>query len=229
PPSTKIKTFQARLRTGPAVFIATYLLDLIFPPRCVNCGRVDYHWCDRCQTLLDDIPLNTIENTTHDTLTAIATTGLHTGLLQHMVQSLKYEHARALAPPLAGRMAQRLEQLNWPIDSVAAVPLHTHRLRERGYNQSKDLTIEIAELLGLPDYSDFIVRDHYARPQVGLNRRERQQNVAGAFSATARVQGRHILLVDDVFTTGATLSACAEALLSNGAGAVYGMTVTAAA
>ncbi|MEM6529967.1 MAG: phosphoribosyltransferase family protein, partial [Chloroflexota bacterium] len=162
-------------------------------------------------------------------LAGIATTATPTGLLQELVQALKYEDARLLAYPLAWRVARRVEQLNWPVDSVAAVPLHTHRLRERGYNQSKDLTIEIAELLGLPDYSEFIVRDHYSRPQVGLSRRERRQNVAGAFSATPSVRGRHVLLIDDVFTTGATLGACAQALLLNGAGAVYGMTVTAAA
>ncbi|MEM6529780.1 MAG: hypothetical protein AAF653_15885, partial [Chloroflexota bacterium] len=50
---------QARQTTGPVTFMWHYLLDLIFPPRCVHCGRVDYRWCDRCQTLLDDVPLLT--------------------------------------------------------------------------------------------------------------------------------------------------------------------------
>jgi ComF family protein len=112
---------------------------------------------------------------------------------------------------------------------VAAVPLHTQRLRERGYNQSKELATTVAALLEKPDYSQYVHRDHYTRPQVGLSRAERHRNVAKAFSATPPVNGKHILLIDDVFTTGATLRACAQALVTNGAGAVYGITVTAAA
>jgi ComF family protein len=103
------------------------------------------------------------------------------------------------------------------------------RLHKRGYNQSKLLTQVAATYLKKPDSSAAIVREQHTRPQVGLSRRQRRSNVSGAFRATASFNGQRVLLVDDVYTTGATLRACAQALANRGAAAVYAITLTAAA
>ncbi len=178
--------------------------------------------------MVDAIPITRIR-TRAGSIALVAATGVHQGELQRLVQALKYEDARALAQPLGKRMALRVSQEQLAIDGVAAVPLHAQRLRERGYNQSKLLAAQVAELLGKPDYSNYIRRDRNTRSQVGLSRKERLTNVEGAFFAAPVFIGKRILLVDDVFTTGATLQACAQTLVTGGATTVYAVTVTAAA
>lgn len=203
-------------------------VDLVFPPRCGGCGRVDTHWCARCQRELDALPLATDIRTLPPIL-GIAYTGLHTGKLQHMIHGLKYENATQLAQPLGERLARRLTQLNWKIDIVVPVPLHRSRERRRGYNQAKLLVEAVAGQLMQPYATTALTRERNTTSQVGLNGAQRRANVQNAFRGDPqRLAARTILLIDDVYTTGATLAACAQAALDAGAKAVYGLTVTAA-
>jgi ComF family protein len=105
------------------------------------------------------------------------------------------------------------------------VPLHPDRQRERGFNQSDLLAHAMADPLGLSVRADLLQRVRPTRPQVGLARQERLQNVADAFRARPEVEGGRWLLVDDVCTTSATLEACAQALRLRGAGAVWAITL----
>ncbi len=203
-------------------------LDLLFPPRCAGCGRVDTVWCARCQAEFEAAPLleHCVE---HPPLSAVTATASHTGKIQQMIWSLKYENASHLAVPLANRLAARLAQLDWTFDMLIPVPLHSIRLLERGYNQSQLLAEHLAELVGQPCIPDALRRQRQTQSQVGLNALERQLNMQEAFTAeTALITGKNILIIDDVFTTGATLAACAEAALDSGAVEVYGLTLTAA-
>jgi ComF family protein len=112
---------------------------------------------------------------------------------------------------------------------IVPVPLHTSRLRERGYNQSQLLGEHVAALTGIGCIPAALQRIRATQSQVTMTAQERLTNVRDAFTANpSSAAGRTILLIDDVYTTGATLSACAEALLLVGALAVYGLTVTAA-
>ena len=104
-----------------------------------------------------------------------------------------------------------------------AVPLHAERLAERGYNQSELLATAFGQSAGLPCRPDWIARHASTRPQVGLGAEERRANVAQAFVADAAVAGRALLLVDDVYTTGSTLNACAAAARTAGARAVFAL------
>jgi ComF family protein len=131
----------------------------------------------------------------------------------------------ALTPQLAGFLVA----LRWPVDLVIPVPLGKKRLAERGYNQVSLIARPLAMAMGLAFATDALARSQETRSQVGLSRAERQQNVRGAFCAQSRrVSGRAVLLVDDVATTGSTLSSCAEALLSAGARDVFAFTVSRA-
>jgi ComF family protein len=123
---------------------------------------------------------------------------------------------------MAGHLADR------PVwtDIVTEVPLHSRRLKQRGYNQSELLARELAKRTGIA-HSRSLKKDHQTRTQVDSgNSRLRRKNVEQAFSCTDhRVRGRRVLLVDDVATTGATLDACAGALKAAGAVRVRGLTL----
>jgi predicted amidophosphoribosyltransferase len=111
---------------------------------------------------------------------------------------------------------------------VIPVPLHADRQRERGYNQSLALANIVAAHLNISCAHQALIRWRDTPPQVGHSRRQRAENMRGAFRAGDPLVGS-VLLVDDVFTTGATLQACAFAALQAGADTVYGLTVSAAA
>lgn len=204
-------------------------LDLVFPPRCAGCGRVDVRWCARCQRSLDAVPLTALV-TPHPPLADAAATGPHEGLLQRAVWALKFDNGRHLAGPLSDRLAARLRTLAWPADAVIVpVPLHPSRLAERGYNQSQLLAEQLAVSVGRLCMPHALRRVRQTRSQVGLDHSQRQANMAGAFAAAPeQISGHNVLLLDDVYTTGSTMAACADAALAAGAQAVYGLTVTAA-
>ena len=149
------------------------------------------------------------------------------------MHGLKYEGVRVLAEPLARLLAEHWFQQELSAEVVVAVPLHLRRERQRGYNQSRLLAAEFADKTGLSLVDGALQRTRATRAQVGLGVEERWTNVQAAFAIrdTAAVQalvGRHVLLIDDVCTTGATLESCAQALLRAGANTVRALTVTRA-
>lgn len=204
------------------------ILDLIFPPRCARCGRVDTRWCSTCQHDLDSISVHP-QYRVVEGLNSVVATGVHDGALQDAIQALKYENTTLLAQALGMRLVQCLAQTHWTIDTIVPVPLHPSRLAERGYNQSQLLGDVLAAQQAAPCQPDAIVRNRVTQSQVGLNQVERQQNMVDAFSAHPdSVANRTVLLIDDVCTTGSTLTACAIAARQAGAAAVYGLTVSTA-
>lgn len=140
-----------------------------------------------------------------------------------IVHALKYEGWRRAAPGMAERMAR----LAWPVDvveeraAVVPVPLAAARLRERGYNQSALIAHELAARWRVPVWDDVLTRERSTITQTRLTPGDRLRNVAGAFRASpgaaARLRGTHLVIVDDVVTTAATLNACAQALVHGGA------------
>ena len=109
------------------------------------------------------------------------------------------------------------------------MPLHTTRLKERGYNQSELLAQNVALNMGIPCRPEALQRIRQTQSQVTMTAAERVTNMQDAFSANCSLStGKQVLLIDDVYTTGSTMSACATALLTCGVQAVYGLTVTAA-
>lgn len=125
--------------------------------------------------------------------------------------------ARALAPYL-------LPLLPTGFGLLVPVPLHKKRLRERGYNQAAELARVLSAESGLP-FCEALVKTRATRVQSGLSREERLHNLADVFAAGKEVAGQRVILIDDVFTTGATLSACAAALLAAGAEKTAALTV----
>jgi competence protein ComFC len=219
-------------------------LDWLFPPVCGGCGNPGIRWCLECQK-----KVQVINNTVCD---ACGLPQVRSGLcdrcrqkrpafknlrswavfekpIQEALHRLKYRRDIGLGESLSGQMANFVEQLKWPVDVLIPIPLGKKRLRERGYNQVAMVAMPLSIKLGL-DYSPkALARARETRTQVGLSASERQENVRNAFVADRKkLAGRIVLLMDDVSTTGATLSSAAEALHTSGAREVYAVTVARA-
>jgi competence protein ComFC len=226
---------QARSNTG-LVFstgirrLFDACINLIFPPRCAGCGRVDEVWCEQCTLDLESLPVHFyLQDDAVDSIEKIAFTGDHAGILREAVQGLKYNNVQALGELLGKRLADELRLQNWTFDMMIPVPLHADRLKERGYNQAQVVCEHAAAQLGYTCLPQALKREISSHSQVGLSAKERKKNVAGAFSASSDlVSGCTILIVDDVCTTGSTLAECAQALIAAGALKVYGLTLTSA-
>ena len=187
-------------------------LELVPHPQCMRCGfPSDGHACRGCPRLPAYVRASR------------SVCWMAPGPAPAIVHALKYEGWTAVAPS----MAERMTRLPWPRDvieergAVVPVPLSSSRIRERGYNQSLLLATPVAERWRIPVWDDVLERTRSTSTQTQLTPGERRANVAGAFRATEtarmKLRGAHVIIVDDVVTTAATLNACAEALIAGGA------------
>ncbi len=211
--------------------LVDWLLDLLYPPRCIGCGAPGIWLCTNClagSPVTDKPRIVVVESPSRLWPLPVYSVAVHQGVAREAVHGLKYEGKRVLAAPMAGRMCACLPLTSLGPDVALAVPLHESRRRERGYNQSDLLAHAIAAETGLHAPSRCLARVRQTPPQVGLSARERVENVRGAFVAEASLRGRRVLLVDDVCTTGATMAACAAAIVEAGGTVVGGVTFTRA-
>jgi ComF family protein len=147
--------------------------------------------------------------------------GAYEGSLREAIHRWKYEGKTSFTPLFAEWMAAGLKHY-WKSDSfhfLLPVPLHTQRLRERGFNQALLLVKELSRRIGIPYEKTILQKKRPTIPQVNLSGVEREKGVRGAFHVIGEkeVEGKSILLVDDVYTTGATVNECSKVLLRGGA------------
>jgi ComF family protein len=158
--------------------------------------------------------------------------GAYSPRMSRAVLLLKYGNVAPLGAWFARRLGELIvrQPQGFAADVVVPVPLDRGRLRERGYNQAELIARPLARLLRIPFRSYLLVRTRPRPNQLRLTRRERWETVRGAYAThqTAQVDKLRVLLVDDVFTTGATLDACSRALKGAGAARVAGLTVARA-
>lgn len=134
-----------------------------------------------------------------------------------LIHALKYQTNLAIAPVLANLFIARLKTMETMPDVIVPMPLHPIRLRERGFNQAMEISRTIAKQTGIALLPDGCSRIKHTLPQTGLPWKERQKNIRRAFSCRIDVSGKHVAIVDDVMTTGATLNELAQVLRRRGA------------
>lgn len=217
-------------------------LDFFFPPQCVGCGkggdflcmdccgklpRIVPPFCNRCGKPQMSGSLCPSCWGIKSSINGIRSPYYFEGTVRKAIHELKYHNLRALADPLAELLYAYLQMNDIDGDIIIPVPLHQGRLRRRGYNQSGLIATRLGKLAGLPVIEDCIVRTKDSKPQARTKTgEERRENVAEAFICRdGNLQGRRVLLIDDVCTTGATLESCAETLKTTGVISVWGLTV----
>jgi len=134
-----------------------------------------------------------------------------------LIHALKYQTNLAIAPVLANLFIARLNTMETMPDVIVPMPLHPIRLRERGFNQAMEIGRTIAKQTGIALLPDGCSRIKHTPPQTGLPWKERQKNIRRAFSCKIELTGKHVAVVDDVMTTGATLNELAQVLRRRGA------------
>ena len=229
-----MRPLERRLR-----FTTTTILDTLFPPVCAGCGRRGHWVCGECHPtvpiLLDvscarcgALPTGACVCVHFpEALTEIRSAYLFDGWVRSAIHAFKYEGERARARHL-GDLLVPLLPVGAHVDAVVPIPLHPRRFRERGFNQATLLAARLAEARGIRVIE--IKRRGSVTPQVGLASAERRANVAGAFVVPdpRALAGLRVVLVDDVITTTATMSACAHTITAAGAASVYCLSVARA-
>jgi ComF family protein len=196
-------------------------LALLFPDRCAGCARMGTLFCPNCHAALAPYPGTLRRMPTG--LSDMRIAYIFQSPLREAVHQLKYRRVRRIAGPLGALMAEHVIAQPAAVDAVLAIPLHSARLAERGFNQAEALAREIANLLDLPLIDAGLMRVRATEQQARLDARARADNMRGAFAWRGAAPPRRLLLVDDVLTTGATMGACAIVLRDAGAEAVHGL------
>ncbi len=208
------------------------LLTVALGASCAACGELLEHptrgpVCETCWRQVRGLPPPIFQVTA--VIERAQAVGLHDGVLRSIVHAIKYEGRRSLASPVASLMRERCGWVLQDADLVVPVPLHRRKKRARGFNQA----IDLARRLGLPLHRA-LRRTRATASQTGLAADERRRNVRGAFAPsrlrwrTQGIDGRIVVLVDDVSTTGATLEECARVLTAMGAREVRAVTAARA-
>ena len=221
-------------------------LDLIFPPRCLVCGKAGSDpFCSNCRHQIQFIdkycricgkPMEKSRvcedcRNCRPVFDIARSVAIYDTTIKEALHKFKFQNKMSLGDDLTGILIEYFK--SGPdidlssVDSVTAVPLHQKRQRERGFNQSEFLAEKFARHYGLNFRNDILVKIKDTKPQFSLKRNVRFKNVSGAFEASPKdaIAGRRVLLVDDIFTTGATICECAKALKSAGAESVYVITL----
>jgi len=212
-------------------------LRAAFPARCVLCGvPAPQGWCDPCREALPGLRAARCPVCAEELASAelcgrcvrrppaysrVQAAASYAFPLDALIQRMKYAPDLSLVSPLAALLVERVRGQPRP-DVVIGMPLSAQRLRERGFNQANEIARRMARALRLPYMSDACRRERHATPQAALPLEQRAANVRGAFSVGREVSGRTVAVIDDVLTTGASLSELARVLRRAGAREVIG-------
>lgn len=201
--------------------ILGFVKDALAPAQCLGCGVFGTWACADCRAMIHAQPVPLSNYPYLDGVTAVAR---YEGAMREMIHAFKYEGLLEIGSVLS-EMAVRNWEGNPGRYVVTAVPLHPARQRTRGFNQAELVAKDFATAVGV-EYLPLLSKKVATKAQADLTRRERLSNVADIFESNYSLWGSRILLIDDVLTTGSTMSECAKALKAAGADRVYGLVLS---
>ena len=219
-------------------------LDLVFPKRCVSCSRFGSYICKECFPKIEFIekpicPIcqrQAISGKTHPRcvskfhLDGLAVACKYKGTIKLAIKKVKYKWVYDIEKVLVDLLASQIWKFDFPPNSILVpIPLHKKRKNWRGFNQAEILAKTLSKKFNV-SYSDSLIRIIETKTQVGLTREERKKNVGGAFAFNKKVakkyiEGRNFILVDDVYTSGATMMEAAKVLKRSGAKNVWAVAI----
>lgn len=196
------------------------VLDFLFPPSCPVCRAYVEQlgdWCPACMKEAQQPHAILLPALSQRFIGAVWALGIYRGGLRSLIHALKYRKKRSALPCIASFLQASSFVLPEGVDVAVPVPLHEARYRQRGFNQVELIFGEWLSAHGIT-MEQALVRTRKTEPLYKMARQERRKSLQGAFSLAsgADVRGKHILLLDDILTTGATLSGCAAVLCSRG-------------
>ena len=197
------------------------LLKLLFPDRCASCRQLGDLFCRSCQAALTPYPGGD-RRAAPASLHSVQVAFVFQSPVREAIHHLKYRRVERMAQPLGALLAAHLRSQPVDADAVLAIPLHPTRLAERGFNQAEALARVVALSLGKPLLTKQLIRTRATEQQAHLDAQARAENMRDAFRWQGAPPPRHTLIIDDVYTTGATMAACAEAVRAAGAEIVHG-------
>ena len=218
------------------------IVDFLFPSRCIGCGKWGNLLCAHC---INRLPRITVPVCTKcgrpessgpfcpncwgwdSQIDGIRSPFRFDGTIRQAIYELKYHNIRAISIQVASLLHQYLIQNPLPVDVLVPVPLHRQRFKYRGYNQSELIAKKLGDFSNIHVVIDCLRRCRNSLPQARTESvNERRANVQNAFMCcNRRLAGKHVLLIDDVCTSGVTLEACATALKLADASTVWGLTL----
>jgi len=221
-----------------------FLLDFLFPKRCVGCGKIGKYFCARCRAKIQTIDQSkticpvcekpAIDGITHPhckthySLDGLTSFFHYNGIIQKAVKSIKYRYISDLASEFVSLVpASQLAMRKFDNSVILVpIPLHSSRQRYRGFNQAEVLGTLVAQRFSIPMQNDVLKRVVETKSQVEVKDREKRlKNMEKAFQVTSDVKDVAILLFDDVWTTGATMRSAGNILKRGGASFVWGLTM----
>ena len=196
---------------------------LIEEPFCAVCGRPvgseSIYMCDDCKTTKHYFKRN-------------VSTFEYRGSIKECIYRFKYANMRCYSEYFAKETIKRYGKLlkTWNIDAIVAVPMYAKKQRKRGYNQAEEFAKALAKVSGIKTCNKLLIRRKDTAPMKTLNKQQRYENLKKAFYVNKNKEiPKRVLIVDDIFTTGSTLDACARVLLKAGVEKVYGLCITTGA
>ncbi len=247
---TNENSFGRKFKQGMKAIIGG--IDKVLFPRnikCLICGRdlfskQNIEFCEKCKSKLEPIEKCCVRcgaklvaeekyclNCQNNKMEFDIARGVYLfdGELKNLIHNFKYNNKPYIASTLAYCMADFYSTLDWKVDMVLPVPSSRETLKSRGYNQAELLANKFCELVGLELNTEILLKSKHTKQQANLGFSERQKNLADSFSVDLKfrpvLRGKTILLIDDVITTGSTLSECAKILKKRGAKRVLALAV----
>ena len=206
-----------------------FFLDLFFPKKCLGCNKPDTYLCQVCFNQIE-INLNIEKNNYLNKI--ITVVSYKDPAIREIIKKFKYNYIKELAKPLSQLLIKSIENLEFGLCNldfiVVPIPLYKTRLRKRGFNQAELLAKEIANHFNLPLETNILKRNIPTEPQANIKDDEkRKENIKGVFTITSQesIQGKNIILIDDVLTTSATLSEAGKILKKSGAKEIWALAV----